>query len=186
MRTKSMFSFRKSLAAFAGMLIVSMLVVNVIATTDSAAQEQKNQLEGVWKVTEVVLPAPNPADKGTTITTPQPGLLIFTKGYYSGMAVTAAQPRPAADEPKDAQNLTDVEKIARYDQWRQFIANAGKYEVKGSTLLMHAMVAKNPNVMTSTTPLTWELKMEGASSFWLIPPSDRAATDARVKFTRLE
>lgn len=181
-----MFSLKKFLAASVGVIVVSMLLVIVITAGSPAVQDQKkNQLEGVWKVAEVVLPAPNPADKGTTVTTPQPGLLIFTKGYYSGMAVTAGQPRPAAEAPKDPQNLTDAEKIARYDQWRQFIANAGTYEVKGSTLLMHAIVAKNPNVMTSTTPLTWELKIEGTNTFWLIPPSDRP-TDARVKFTRVE
>jgi len=69
-------------------------------------------------------------------------LLIFTKGYYSAMAVTADQPRPTLEEPKDPQKLTDAEKIARFDHWRQFIANAVKYEIKGSTLLMHAMVRK--------------------------------------------
>ena len=179
-----MFSFSKSLAGLAGVLFVSMVTM---AIGNSAVQDQKKTgLEGVWKVAEVVVPPSSPTDKGTTITTPQPGLLIFTKGYYSGIAVTGAQPRPAVDPPKDPQNLTDAEKIARYDQWRPFLANAGKYEVKGSTLVLHAMVAKNVNVMTSTTPITWEFKMDGANTFWLIPPSDRATTEPRVKFTRVE
>jgi hypothetical protein len=82
--------------------------------------------------------------------------------------------------------LTDAEKIARYDQWKSFLANAGTYEVKGSTLTMHAMVAKNQERMTSAATVTFEFKLEGSNTFWLIPPPDRATTDARVKFTRVE
>jgi|RhiMetdeSRZDD1v2_1073273.scaffolds.fasta_scaffold81270_3 hypothetical protein len=183
-----MFSFRKSLAALGGLLLVSMLFLNLVGVGRSASQDQKKtQLEGVWKVVEVVPPASNPNEKATSITSPQPGLLIFTKGYYSGMAVTANQPRTEAAPAKDPGNLTDAEKIARYEQWAPFIANAGTYELKGSTLTMHAMVAKNPDVMTTAaTPITWELKLEGTNAFWLIPSADRATTSPRVKFTRLE
>ncbi len=164
-----------------------MLFVSLVAVGNSAVQDQKKtQLEGVWKIAEVVVPASNTNEKGTSITSPQPGLLIFTKGYYSGMAVTADQPRAAVAPAKDPRNLTDAEKIARYEQWRQFIANAGTYEVKGSTLTMHAMVAKNVDVMTTAATQTWELKPEGANTFWLIPPADRATTSPRVKATRLE
>lgn len=180
-----MFSFSKSLAAFGGLLLVSILFVNLVAVGNSAIQDQKKSpLEGVWKVTEVVPPASSANEKPTPITSPQPGLLIFTKGYYSGMAVTANQPRTAAAAAKDPSNLTDAEKIARYEQWAPFIANAGTYELKGTTLTMHATVAKNPDVMT--TAITWEVKAEGANALWLIPPADRAATSPRVKFTRVE
>jgi hypothetical protein len=183
-----MFNFGKSLVAFGGLLLVSMFFVNLMAVGHSAGQDQKkSQLEGVWKVTEVMPPASNANEKATSITSPQPGLLIFTRGYYSGMAVTANQPRTAAAPAKDPGNLTDAEKIARYEQWAPFIANAGTYEVKGSTLTLHAMVAKNPDAMTTAaTPMTWELKLEGPNAFWLIPPADRATTSARVKFTRVE
>jgi Lipocalin-like domain len=182
-----MFSFSKWLAAFVGLLVVSMLIVSLLAVGKAGSQDQKKtQLEGVWKVAEVVVPASNPAEKGTTITTPQPGLLIFTKGYYSGMAVTLDHPRADVAPPKEAGKLTDAEKIARYEQWNSFIANAGTYEVKGSTLTMHAMVAKSQARMTSAATVTFEIKAEGSNTLWLIPPSDRATTDPRVKFLRLE
>ncbi|SRR6266545_690199 len=182
-----MFRFNKSLAAPCGLLLVSMLFVSLVAVGNSAVQDQKKtQLEGVWKVAEVVEPASNANEKGTSITSPQPGLLIFTKGYYSSIAVTADQPRAAVAPAKDPRNLTDAEKLARYEQWRPFIANAGTYEVKGSTLTLHAMVAKNVDVMTTAATQTWELKLEGANTFWLIPPADRATTSRRVKATRLE
>jgi len=180
-----MFSSFKSLAAFCA---VSTLFVSLVALGTPAVQDQKkSQVEGVWKVTEVVPPASSANEKPTSITSPQPGLLIFTKGYYSSLAVTGNQPRTAAADAKDPNNLTDAEKIARYEQWAPFIANAGTYELKGSTLTMHAMVAKNPDVMSpAASTITWEVKPEGANAFWLIPPADRAATSRRVKFTRLE
>lgn len=181
-----MFSFSKSLAAFSGLLLVSMLFVSLVSVGNSAVQEQKKiQLQGVWKAAEVVVPATNANEKGTSIS-PQPGLLIFTKGYYSGMAVTGDKPRTAVAPAKDASNLTDAEKIARYEQWGPFIANAGTYEIKGSTLTMNRMVAKNVEAMTTAASLTWELKLEGENTFWLIPTGDGATTGARVKFTRLE
>jgi Lipocalin-like domain len=182
-----MFSLVKPFSSLAPLLLISTLFVSLVAVRNSTAQDQKKTpLEGVWKVSEVVAPSTDPNEKGTSITSPQPGLLIFTKGYYSGMSVTATQPRAAVAAAKDPQNLTDAEKIARYEQWRPFIANAGTYEVKGSTLTMRAMVAKNPDVMTPDSTITWEFKLEGANTFWLIPPADRSATSPRVKFTRVE
>lgn len=179
-----MYRFKKSLA---GLLVGSMLLIGLVAAEYSAVQSQtKTQVEGVWKVVEVIVPPKNPAEKGTTITNPQPSLVIYTKGYYSLVAVRGTQPRAASAPAKDPENLTDAEKIARYEQWNPLIANAGTYEVKGSTLLLHPIVAKNVEVMTSGTPITWELKVEAPNSLWLIPPSDRATTDPRVKVTRVE
>ena len=182
-----MFRFSKSLAAISGLLLVSMLFVSLVAVGNSAVQDQKKtQLEGVWKVGEVVAPASNPNEKGTSMTSPQPGLIIFTKGYYSGMAVTANQARAAFAQAKEPSNLTDAEKIARYEHWRQFIANAGTYELKGSSLTLNAMVAKNQERMSTAAAVTYEIKLEGSNAFWLIPTGERATTDPQIKFTRLE
>jgi hypothetical protein len=140
----------------------------------------------VWKVAEVVTPGATPADKATTIMSPQPGLLIFTKGHYSSTAVTGGEARPAAEPPKDPEHLTDAEKLARYEQWSRFTANAGTYEVKGATIIRHPTVAKNPNVMDGTTPITSEYKFDGPNTLWLTPTGDSAATGSRVKYTRVE
>jgi hypothetical protein len=107
--------------------------------------------------------------------------------YLHGLScLQLNQPRAAVAPAKDPRNLTDAEKIARYEQWGPFIATAGTYEVKGSTLTLHAMVAKSVDVMTTGATQTWELKLEGANTFWLIPPADRATTSPQVKLTRLE
>ena len=182
-----MYNLSRSLAALAGPLVVSMLLIGLVAAENSAVPSQtKTPLEGVWKVAEVLVLSKNPAEKDTTITNPQPGLIIFTKGYYSFLVVRGREPRAAFEPAKDPEHLTDAEKIARYEQWNPFTANSGTYEVKGSMLVFHPIVAKNVEVMTSGTPVTWELKVEAPNSLWLTPTSERAMTNTRVKFTRLE
>jgi len=155
-------------------------------TASAASAQTKSPVEGVWKIAELVMPSRNPAEKGITITNPQPSLIIFLKGYYSQVLVTAETARAAVAPAKDPQNLTDAEKIARYEQWRPFIATSGTYEIKDQTLIKRAIVAKNVGVMTKATPNIWEFKMEGPNTLWLNPTGDLIATEPRIKLTRLE
>ena len=159
------------------------LVLSVLSASAAFAQT-KSPVEGVWKAAEVIPASSDAAEKPKPITSPQPGLLIFTKGYYSFVVVMGENPR-AAVEPKDRQNLTDAEKIAFYEQWRAFAANSGTYEIKGSTVTRRPSVAKNVSVMTSTDPIVAEFKMEGPNTLWLMPSADRP-NDPRVKWTRVE
>ena len=162
----------------------ALTLVFAVLSASAAFAQTKSPVEGVWKVAEVIPASSNAAEKPTPITNPQPGLLIFTKGYYSVVAVTGRNARTSMDA-KDPQNLTDAEKLALYEQWRAFAANSGTYEIKGSTLLRRASVAKNANVMTRPEPLAVEFKMDGPNTLWLIPPADRP-NDPRVKWTRVE
>jgi hypothetical protein len=154
----------------------------------AAFAQTKTPVEGVWKIAEVVVPASAPDAKGTpiTVSNPQPGLIIFTKGYFGGMAVTGPQARATVAPAKDPQNLTDAEKIARYEQWRYFIANSGPYEIKGSTLIMRPIVAKEVAGMATGTQITWEFKVEDANTLRLTPTGDQSATTPKIKLTRLE
>jgi hypothetical protein len=154
-----------------------------VLSASAAFAQTKSPVEGVWKVTEWVLPGRNAAEKGTSITNPEAGLVIFTKGYYSQLVVR--QPRTAVPEPKDPQNLTDAEKIARYEHWRPFTANSGTYEVKGSTLIIRGMVAKNVAVIANGTSVELTFKLDGPNTLWLIPPPS-AAREPQTKLTRLE
>ena len=144
-------------------------------------------IEGVWRVAEIVVPRLNPQAGGASVTVrdPQPGLWIFTKGYYTQMSVQAGAPRPALPPPQNPQNLTDAEKIARYAEWRAFSASSGTYEVKGSMLISRVIVAKNVDVMTRETQPVWEIRAEGHDTLWLIP-SGREVTEPQLKLTRLE
>lgn len=153
-------------------------------SASAAFAQTKTPVEGVWRVAEVVVPGGSPAEKGTTITNPQPGLLIFTRGHYSQLVVRGDKPRVAVGTAKDPQNLTDAEKIARYEQWRLLIANAGTYEVKGSTLIIRVIVAKSVDVMTRETPIEVTFKLEGPNTLWLI--SATVPTEPRYKLTRVE
>ena len=159
------------------------LVLSVLSANAAFAQT-KSPVEGVWKAAEVIPASSSTTEKPKSITSPQPGLLIFTKGYYSMVLVTGENPRTAV-EPKDRQNLTDAEKIAFYEQWRAFTANSGTYEIKGSTVTRRPSVAKNVSVMTSQEPIVTEFKMEGPNTLWLLPSADRP-NDPRVKWTRVE
>ncbi|SRR6266545_2637689 len=163
----------------------ALSILFCVLSASAAFGQTKSPVAGVWRIAETVMPGRNPAAKGVTPTNPQPGLLIFTKGYYSGMG-TGGQPRAVVAPAKDPRNLTDAEKIARYEQWKPFVANAGTYEINGSMLIMRPIVAKNVEVMTKATPNIWEFKLKGPNMLWLIPTGGRAATEPRVKLKRLE
>jgi hypothetical protein len=147
--------------------------------------QTRNPLEGVWRISEVVTPAGNPAAKGVEVWTKDrqlPSVVIFTRRYFSRLEENRS--RSAVAPPKDPQNLTDSEKLASYEQWRPFTAQSGTYDLQGSTLSLHVIVAKN--VSPKPVSRAWELKFEGPDAFWMIPTPDRAATEPRMKLTRLE
>ena len=172
---------------------VLAIALCLIAASPAFAQT-KMPLEGVWKITEVRWPRPQPEGRqGIVTNSQQPSLMIFTRGYYSfveerggGRGSGKPQPRTAAAAAKDPQQLTDAEKIARFEEWRPFSASTGTYQINGSTLIKRAMVAKNVRVMTRGTPTIWEFKLEGPNTLWLIPTGDLATTEPDMKLTRLE
>jgi hypothetical protein len=159
----------------------ALSIVLLSLATSAVFAQTKSPVEGVWKVSEVVWGGSRP-----DVTTPQPGLMIFTRGYYSTVTVMGQQPRAAAVPAKDPEKLTDSEKVARYEEWRPFGASSGAYEIAGSKLTRRVMVAKNVRVMTRGTPTVWEFKLEGPNTLWLIPTGDLVATEPRYKLTRLE
>lgn len=99
-------------------------------------QATAEALEGAWRVTEVVTTGPG----GGTLAAPQPGLLLFTGGHYSYTFVTGAEPR--APVPPGFASPTDL-----LDAWGPFTANAGTFEISGSTLIRRPLVAKSPDAM---------------------------------------
>jgi hypothetical protein len=175
----------------------ALSLVFCLLTASGMFGQTKPSVEGVWKVAEVIPPRTKAEDKGTTAnaprtsrlpsissSNPETGLLIFTKGYYSAIGVEGREARAAIEPAKDPKNLTDAEKIARYEQWKPFIANAGTYEIKEVTISMRATVAKNQNRTGSSA--IWEFKLEDPNTLWLIPTGNAAAAEPRVKLTRLE
>jgi hypothetical protein len=155
-----------------------------VPTLASAPQgSAKQSLEGVWKIVELTTTGAN----GSTISNPQPSLVIFTKGHYSYLSVNSEGPRPQFAPAKDPNKLTDAEKIARYEQWNPFTANAGTYEVKGTTIIRRPLIAKNESVMAKNSSLESEFKLQG-NTLWAVTkgPAGMPAGETRVKLRRIE
>jgi hypothetical protein len=99
-------------------------------------QSASDAVQGAWRVIQVVSTGPG----GRTIEAPQPGLLLFAGGYYSYTFVTSEEPRPGLPAgPATAELLATV--------WNPFTANAGTFEVSGSTMTRRPIVAKSPESM---------------------------------------
>ena len=102
------------------MLRIALLAVSLglLAPQVSFAQS----IEGVWRMVEVeVQGGPNPqVITGAQI---QPSLFILTEGHFAYLIDNSAEPRPALQDPTDAQI---VESIA------PLVFAAGTYQFDGS------------------------------------------------------
>ena len=163
-----------------GLLIWGAFVVAFFQQPASSQQGLTAQyFEGVWKITKVVTPG------AVTNTSPQPGLVIFSGGYFSFARVTSSEAREPAPPAANPAQLTDAEKIARHDEWAPFGAAAGTYEIRGDTLLTHNIVAKVARNMTLTEQAT--IQRIDADTFTATartpgdPNSGRQTTYTRVR-----
>ena len=168
--------------------ILKGLTLLVLCTTVISAQSStKKTIEGAWKVTEIVVTGTD----ASNVANPQPGLIIFARKHYSVMWVPGNQPRSLFK----GEDPTNEEKIAAYDS---FVANSGTYEVAGTTLTLHPMVARSPNFMAGGVSRV-QLRIEG-TTLWLtqkntdlslrignrVAPSSGPASETRLKLTRVE
>jgi hypothetical protein len=140
------------------------------------AQSTATPLTGVWRVTQVVVTGPDAA----TVNNPQPGLYLFTGKYYSFMVVRGETPRPDLSEKP-----TDAELLAAYTP---VVANSGTYEVSGTTLITHPIVAKNPNAMHAGNSGSSTFKLEGKTLVLtqVSTQSGPVANPITLKLTRVE
>ena len=163
----------------------ALVLAALLLVVTSAHAQAKSPVEGVWKVAEVQVIGGS--DAGTN-TSPQPGLYIFTRGYYSVMAVNGDKPRNEIPQGQGGGrgSLTDVQKLALYEHWSPFTANSGTYTISGNVLKTRPLVAKNEGVMRGEGQ-TREYKVEG-SALWLIakPPAGQTGAETRIKLTRVE
>ena len=112
---------------------IILLLASAIATAQNAVK--KSSIEGVWKIVEV---STTGGASPTTVTNPQPSLLIITRGYYTMMYVPGDKPRDMYQAVKP----TEAEKMAAFDS---FFANGGTYELGGNTMTIHPSVARVQN-----------------------------------------
>jgi hypothetical protein len=100
-----------------------------------ANKKEAISVVGVWQITEI-----GRQNAGSPRTDkPFPNIFIFTRRHYS-MAWVAGENANRAFAQR--WNPTNDEKIERFDS---MVVNAGTYEVKGSVLMAHPVVARIPD-----------------------------------------
>ena len=165
----------------------SLMLLTLFATLLSAQSAAKKPIEGVWKVTEIVITGAG----ASNVASPQPSLFIFTQRHYSQTWVQGSQPRTLfkAEEP------TNEEKIPAFDS---FVANTGTYEITGSTLTIKPIVARYPNFMAggsdkyqfriegNTLSLTEKTTDQTSRIGNRVTPSAAPVSETRLKLVRVE
>lgn len=161
------------------------LALGILAFAPQAvlAAGKAPSIEGVWRVTKVTATGANPM----TIESPQPSLYIFARGHYSNVTDTSRTPRTGAPAFKDPAHPSDAEKLAKYDEWAPIAAQAGSYEVKGSTLVRHPIVAKNVGALAPGGTTDVEIKVTGNTLVMIAKsPAGAPAREQRVTLTRVK
>jgi hypothetical protein len=138
--------------------------------------QTRSPIEGVWSIVEWV-------ERGRTFTTVQPSLFIFTKSHYSMLFLQTFQPRPPVAPPQVRQNLTDAEKIARFEDWRPFSAASGTYQVRNTTIELRPIIAKSRWEMSEQGVQSVTFRMEGADTLRV---SFAPSLGIRVTLVRVE
>jgi hypothetical protein len=125
------------------------------AAAGLGAQTTAQDLEGAWRVTEFVTGGPG----ARTISTPQPGLLLFTDGYYSYTLINGDEPRAGLPP-----GIASAEALLMV--WNPFSANAGTFEISGDTMIRRPIVAKDPNAMAPGAYNQYTFRLS-ADTLWI-------------------
>jgi hypothetical protein len=118
-------------------LKIAMQLLVLLTMCDSTLFAQaaaRGPLEGVWKVTDIVVTGAGAYSESA----PQPSVFIFAKNHYSLMWVPGHMPRTLFK----TQVPTAEEKVAAFDS---LVASSGTYELSGSTITFRFILAKGPN-----------------------------------------
>jgi hypothetical protein len=120
---------------------IAVVVAAIVVAAYALGQAQSApSLQGAWRVSSIVVTGAN----ASTNNSPQPGLYIFTGQHYSIMTVNGTAARKDFGAAQDPNRLTDAEKLARYEVWNPFTANAGTYTVKGNARRRDSRPPKPP------------------------------------------
>ena|SRR5687768_11408512 len=168
---------------------IKLIVVAAVLTLSGVVglAQSKPSIQGVWRKAEVTVTnpsqAPNALPKGTH-TDVQPGVLIFTAKHYSVINDTGGKPRPKT--PFKVQGKPTAEEMQT--QWGPFQANAGTYELTGTSLTLRPIVAKNPALQGGGVS-RYNVKHDG-NNLWLtqveVSTVGKVENQPVVKYTRVE
>ena len=154
-------------------ITITSLAIAVTWLSLAFTAQAQDGLTGVWKVEELTTEGgQNPG----TSTDLAPSLYVFTDGYYTNMWIPGDGDRPEAG----LQDVSDEDTIAAYNS---FFAQSGSYEVSGSTITFHVMLAKVP-AATGGMP-EMEYRLEG-DTLYLTQPANPLGVMVHRKLVRLE
>lgn len=161
--------------------IISIVFAFSYAVNKTSLQQRSTEssLAGVWKVERFAFRVP---DSGWSFrTAPYESLYIFSKGYYAYTYVIGSNPRRLFTG--DPNKPSDAEKSAAYDS---FVANSGTYTFKDSTLILTALLHKNPNEMTGKS-LIYKTRFTGtALEMTIFDPPFLPGREWKTVLTRIE
>lgn len=135
-------------------------------------------VEGVWRTAEVRMGGASPR----TITQIQPNLAIITGKHYSRVEIHAEGTRP---------NVADASKATADElrqMWGPVVAEAGRYELSGSTLTLRPAVSKNPAAMAPGAFVAYSYRVAGDSLWLTYERTERGPVPnpPTIKLTRVE
>jgi len=158
------------------LIAISILGLSVVALTGLTGYGQygqpktgKNPVMGAWKVTEYTNP------NQPTITSPQPGLYIFSEKHYSAVRIQGTKPLP--DYPSN-DVATDAQKVQAFNA---VYMNTGAYTISGNTLTTMPQVAKSGFAMAPGRKTMYEFSISGNTLTLAQKPEGPV-----VKFMRVE
>jgi hypothetical protein len=151
-----------------------VLAVAFVASVAPGARAQSAEdLQGAWRVAAV-----SPADGGRVLTAPQPGLLLFVGRHYSYTFVTSDTPRPVP-----APGIANAEMLLA--AWNPFTANAGTFEVSGTSMTRRPLVAKSPATMAEGTFNQYAFRVS-ADTLWMTPTATETGAIRSASTVRYE
>lgn len=142
-------------------------LITVAMTVYGQSPAVRNPLVGAWRVTEI-----DDANR-PPITTPQPGLYIFTEQHYSFVRINGTGPLPNYPSNDKA---TDADKVAVFNA---IYLNSGTYTVTANMLTTKATVAKSAFVIGASNQ--YEFAVNGKALVLTQKPSG-----AVIKLVRVE
>jgi hypothetical protein len=173
---------RKFLVAMAASVGILASIAHVALSQSRPATAPS--IEGVWKGVSVVVTG------AETYTVPNrlPMMIIYTKRHYSVLAQDGdgrQLPRQTPPPLKTPGKPTDAEKIALYELWAPVVADAGTYELKGTTLIQHQIVNKGGPLVERVREIRIE---DGGNTMVEITKSDPGQPERQTRriFTRME
>jgi hypothetical protein len=130
--------------------IFFLLALSLFAVLQ-AQNPPANPLQGVWKVVQIQLAV---SGKEYINAGPQPGMMIFTKEYYSMVWMPQEKKQP---DNATVWQPTDTEKI---QQFNSLIVNSGNYTLSDSLLTTFPIVAKTPEFIGGKASYHWSINQD--------------------------